>query len=388
VGHSSRVHGFDANGDGRADILIGAGILFGASAVAAEFTPVPYAPLDAPSGLNLPRRTPDVTMTAVGDIDGDGFDDAVIEGRVARGGSSGFRPESEWLACPAGKCGIPAGDIDGDGYADLLDEGTLQLGSPSGFRVLAAPLLAGATLIRPAGDLDGDGIADLVVLGNDTRTISVMRGGKAGVTAGTKLLISAPQETELQIKIGDIDGDGIPDIVTAFSENLPGPRHTKRMTVMVRSTLPDGDIAHGTERRVTSAMNGTAEGSVSADLQIADVDGDGFDDLVLFFGDGFGGNGRLVRGSAASVRLQALPVALRLDGESSLMKFVSVGDLNGDGRDDVLIEAIPQIGTIRTFDLHVGAKTGFATKRLASYNMSDNYRVPERRLPPTPQDSP
>ena len=70
------------------------------------------------------------------------------------------------------------------------------------------------------------------------------------------------------------------------------------------------------------------------------------------------------------------------------MKFVSVGDLNGDGRDDVLIEAIPQIGTIRTFDLHVGAKTGFATKRLASYNMSDNYRVPERRLPPTPQDSP
>lgn len=391
AGHASRVHGFDANGDGRADLLIGAGILFGAATPAEELTPVPYAPLDVRPDAGAPpapTSPPSVTMMPVGDVDGDGFDDAVLEGRVARGGPSGFRPETEWLACPSGKCGIAVGDVDGDGYADLLNEGTLQLGSPGGFRELAAPLLAGVDVVRPAGDLDGDGIADLVVLGKDKRTLSVLRGGKAGVTPGGTAVIVAPADAEVEVDIGDIDGDGIPDIVTAFSENLPGPHHTKRMTVVVRSTLPGGDIAHGTERRVTSSMNGSEEGAVSTRVQIADVDGDGFDDIVLFFADRFGGNGRMARGSTAGVRLQARPVDLRLDVDSGLTALLAVGDLNGDGRDDVLVEGRPQIGFLRTFDLHVGSKTGFAPKLFASYNWSDGDRVAERRLPPRTEDSP
>jgi hypothetical protein len=391
AGHASRVHGFDANGDGRADLLIEAGILFGAAAVAEELTPVPYAPLDARPDAGAPPApiTPrSVTMIPVGDVDGDGFDDAVLEGSVARGGPSGFRPESEWLACPSGKCGIPVGDVDGDGYADLLNEGMLQLGSPAGFRELAAPLLAGVDMVRSAGDLDGDGIADLVVLGKDKRTLSVLRGGKAGVTPGGTAVITTPTDAEVEVGIGDIDGDGIPDIVTAFSEDLPGPRHTKRMTVVVRSTLPGGDIAHGTERRVTSSMNASEEGAVSTRYQIADVDGDGFDDIVLFFADRFGGNGRLARGCAAGVRLQARPVDLRLDVGSGLTALRSVGDLNGDGRDDIVVEGRPQIGFLRTFDLHAGSKTGFAPRLFASYNWSDSDRVAERRLPPRTEDSP
>ena len=386
AGHASRVHGFDANGDGRADLLIEAGILLGAAAMAEELTPVPYAPLDAPDA-EAPSD-PSVTMMPAGDVDGDGFDDAALEGRVTRGGPSGFRPESEWLACPASRCGIPVGDVDGDGYADLLSEGTLQLGSPRGFRELAAPLLVGVDVVRPAGDLDGDGIADLVVLGKDKRTLSVLRGGKAGVTPGGTAVIAAPADAEVEVGIGDIDGDGIPDVVTAYSEDLPGPRNTRRMTVVVRSTLPGGDIAHGTERRVTSSMNGSEEGAVSTRFQIADVDGDGFDDIVLFFADRFGGNGRLARGSAVGARLQARPVDLRLEVNSGLTALRSVGDLNGDGRDDILVEGRPQIGFLRTFDLHAGSKSGFAPKLFASYNWSDSDRVAERRIPPRAEDSP
>jgi len=371
VGHSARVHGFDANGDGLADIIMKAGILFGATAVAEKSTQV--------GSTNA-----GVTMLAVGDIDGDGFDDAVLEGHVARGGPAGFRPESEWVACPDSRCGLPVGDIDGDGYADLLNGGTLQLGSPTGFRELAAPLLAKPEVVRPAGDLDGDGIADVVVLEEGYRTVSVLPGGKMGFTAGPKLTIGATENASgIEIGIGDIDGDGIPDIVTSFTEPLPEPSQARRLTVVVRSTLRGGDITHGTERRFTVAMS---EQTPSARMRIADVDGDGFDDIVLFISDSFGGDGRVARGAAASVKLQARPVALHLDRSLGLMELLSVGDLNGDGRDDVVLRTSQVAGFIEVFDIHAGSKAGFVPKLFASYNLNEGDLLAERRVPRRPSE--
>lgn len=392
VGRASRVHGFDANGDGRADVLIDAAIVFGAAALAEEGTPVPYAALDAPPANIDPaaqRAKVDVRMVAVGDIDGDGFDDATLAGRLARGGPKGIRPESEWLACPPAGCGAPVGDINGDGYADLLREGTLQLGSPSGLRDLPAPLLAETREVRRAGDLNGDGIADLVALGKDRRTISVFRGGKAGVTVGATTMAVAPQDAEVTMDVGDIDGDGIADIVTSYNEELPGRGDSsiQRTTIVVRSTPPGGDIAHGTDRRVTSSIEADGNG-VSAKLQIADANGDGFDDIVLVFGVQFGGSGRWIPGSAAGGRLETRPVAVRPGADVSLRALVSVGDLNGDGRDEIVVVGRPSVGGwIHLFEIHAGSKVGFAPKLLAAYNINEGDRVPERRLPPRPGKS-
>jgi hypothetical protein len=108
AGASTRVHGFDANGDGLADLLLEASVLFGApgaSGLAARFTPVPYAKLDGTSGTPAPTpmRTIDVSlMIPAGDVDGDGFDDAVLGDRLVGGAGGRPRARSTLARVPAG----------------------------------------------------------------------------------------------------------------------------------------------------------------------------------------------------------------------------------------------------------------------------------------------
>ena len=238
AGQSSRVHGFDPNGDGIADVPIEASLLFGsAGTLADKLTRVPYAQLDAVSAEPPAARSPATLIEPAGDVDGDGFDDAVLGDRILRGGPAGMMPEAAWLGCPASGCGRAAGDVNDDGYADLEHEGSLQLGSPSGLRVVASPLTAGAEYVRAALDLDGDRIADLAILSKDHTSLSVLRGGRAGLSAGAsaKVMLPRGEDTGVQLELGDIDGDGTNDFVLLSSEKA-GASGGLRVTVIVQIT--------------------------------------------------------------------------------------------------------------------------------------------------------
>lgn len=136
----------------------------------------------------------------------------------------------EGLSSPA------TADLDGDGLADLWGE---LGGNVCAFRGLAAESWRALGGFQPAGDLDGDGLADVVNndLGReenatdertDSRTV-ITRSGRDG-----RLLWQAPLEqwedwsnwnnvtgsytiVPLKLPNGDLDGDGIPDLIAQRS---------------------------------------------------------------------------------------------------------------------------------------------------------------------------
>ena len=111
------------------------------------------------------------------------------------------------------------------------------------------------------GDLNGDGKPDLVVANRGSNTVSVLLGnGQRHLRAATNF---AAGTAPYSVAVGDLNGDGKPDLVVAnYGSN----------TVSVLLGTGNGTFAAATNFAV-----GTAPYSVA----VADVNGDGKPDLVV-----------------------------------------------------------------------------------------------------------
>jgi hypothetical protein len=191
-------------------------------------------------------------LAGVGDLDGDGYADLVVgapprdtatpgEVCVHRGGPTGLSPVPLRIPAPQG---LPAtfgytvagaGDLNGDGLADFAVAGGTRTdpqvfvfyGGLAGPRstpdvVLRPPETAlnfGATLAG-VGDIDRDGWADLAVgapNGVSEGRVYLYRGGPGGVDVATPYALrSAESASRFGGSLGargDVDGDGVPDLV-------------------------------------------------------------------------------------------------------------------------------------------------------------------------------
>jgi hypothetical protein len=368
----------DVNGDDRKDLLI-----TGRTANSAARATLYLQNSDgtfSEAGAGLTGVT--AGHGSVGDVDGDGAQDLLVTGRSANAGPIATlylqEDDGSFAETDAGLTGVEGStteiaDIEGDGDADLLIGGNDALPTPSATRLyvnrtqqtppnrvptfvqdvpFAEQLAAGVTTARvvEAGDRDGD---PLTISGSGP-SLSVDDAGN-GVAEGTLAPDRSQigQTADLSITASDSDGATasrsqsvtVPEQVAAVQAGLPGTFGSATSVADV-----DGD---GNQDLLVAGRTGTLQNSTkSATLYLQDDDGTfapadagltGVEDAATAIGDvdNDGQKDLLVTGSStATLYLQTddgtfAPAGADLTGVE--VGSASIADVNGDDAPDILI---------------------------------------------------
>jgi hypothetical protein len=391
----------DVNGDGIDDLLSfetsttgtpGMIALFAGSASGLGSSPLSTitGPADSSRWANQ--------VIGVGDVDGDGYDDVLVsapgDGRgtirgavmLYRGGPGGLLPGPAWTysaSAPLHELGVEicgAGDMNGDGYADVailaripfagsFQDSTARIlffaGSPSGLPSVPTWVYDGdAWHIAGPGDFNGDGYSDIAfAYGYDNNaTTYVLAGSPAGPSMG----YTASGE---QVSVaGDVNGDGYADLITRYCR------------VQCLCGLPQCKVDCGLGGCGYATRGGGAQKFVGGvgpgfpqpwflvqPIGVGDVNGDGFDDILAahpVYSNGQVHEGVIqVRAGGGGASTNNFPTLTNSTvGDEMGSAVAAIGDLNGDGYPDL---AVGSPGATRDFpgegrvDVYLGSATGF-----------------------------
>ena len=296
----------DINGDGTADIVVGAdaadpsgrtdaGVAYVIYGKSSGLTDIDLLSFSAADGIKISGAAAgDITsrsVTSAGDINGDGIADLVVSARNAD---------------PSGRSNAGAAYVIYGKSSGLADIDLLSFSAADGIKISGAA--AGDNTgysVSYAGDINGDGVADLLV-GADAADPSgrtnagaayVIYGKSSGLTdidllsfsAADGIKISgaaAADGTGLSVSnVGDINGDGIADIVVGAYIADPSGRTDAGAAYVIygkSSGLTDIDLLSFSAAdgiKISGAIAGYATGvSVSS---AGDVNGDGIADIIV-----------------------------------------------------------------------------------------------------------
>ncbi len=249
-----------------------------------------------------------VAVGNAGDLNGDGYADLAVGASLAnRGGRVETGTASVYHGGPSGISATrarvlegtverdyfgssvaSAGDVNGDGYGDLVvgsngvdpggrfNAGTANvfLGSATGIPSTAATVLEGGTTLDAfgfssagAGDVNGDGYSDLVVGSVESSPggryqagrAAVFHGGQSGLSEEAAWAIEgAAAGDSLGVSVasaGDVNGDGYSDVVIGARRADPGGR-SEAGSASVFLGGPSGIAAGPAARRLDGASGG------------------------------------------------------------------------------------------------------------------------------------
>ena len=202
------------------------------------------------------------------------------------------------------------------------------------------------TAVTGLGDLDGDGFDDLAYGASEsssaTGSVYVVYGSASGADPDSEEILEASDGAagdEFGFALGgggDLDGDGFPDLAIGARQRGTG---TDGAVYLFYGAASGIDAA--TEAKVGCASCSADEEFGAAVDVLGDVDGDGFDDLVVGAqkGNGSTGSAYVYLGSASGVTASSEVELLASDGaaDDDFGAAVASGDLDGDGYADPVV---------------------------------------------------
>ena len=308
----------DVNGDGLADLIIGArnadtaaGAAYVVFGKVGGFTDINLGTLGTAGFKISGGDTQDGVGTSVsgaGDVNGDGFDDLII-------GAPGI--DRAQGASEVGDAFVVFGQagITNFGLATLTAAGNAN--GNLGFKLsgVAQQDYTGVS-VSSAGDINGDGFADLIVGAERASNFAnagvtyIVFGQAAGITGGNFDLATLSGGNGFKISgevisrsghsvssAGDVNGDGFDDLI------IGAPKAAARLNVPVQGSTTPANLYDGASYIVfgkasgfaanldLTTLNGTNGFKLFAEntadefgtsvSSAGDVNGDGFDDLIV-----------------------------------------------------------------------------------------------------------
>jgi FG-GAP-like repeat len=281
--------------------------------------------------------------------------------------------------------GVVTGNFNANGFASVIALSSIEPDSPSGSSLKVYLSTGAGAFAQPvsvadgfeplylaSADLNGDGLPDVVSASYDDGSLAVFFNDKNSPgTMNTPLVLSSPGAS--QVAIGDMNHDGLPDLVSAdygvslFVQTSPGtfaapislysgganwvavgdlngdgaPDVALTDDVGVKVLLHTGAATSTTFAAPVNVFTQTANANVIGAniIAIADVNGDGANDLVITDPGPTGGMAPTVNilvQNPTSPGTFLAPVSYPI-ATLDLPQSIVVEDVDGDGRPDIVI---------------------------------------------------
>jgi trimeric autotransporter adhesin len=325
----------DLDGDGLTDMIgaVNANAVFGA-----------YLNKSTPGNLSFDTAIEfgtisNLNLLAISDLDGDGKQDVIsasnsgtslsVHRNTSTVGSISFAAKINYSLGSGSPhpYDLAIADLDGDGKPEIIsiiqnyDSLIIFRNTSSAGSISFAAAVSFATGATPygltVGDIDGDGKPDVAVVNRADETVSVFRNLSTSGTISLDSSIDFVTGTSpYDVTFGDLDGDGKLDMIVDNNNASAGSLSIYRNLSTVGSISFDAKIEYGAKNAGT--------------VVLADLDGDQRPDMVTTL---------LINHTVKVYMNTSSPGALSFNSNTYDARFprnLCIGDMDGDGKSDVI----------------------------------------------------